>query len=379
MGPLAGYKIIELLGLGPGPFCGMLLADLGAEVITIERQSKDEAPIHSHMRNRRSIALNLKDPDAVEVLLKLCEGADAFFEGFRPGVAEKLGVGPEQCMARNPRLVYGRMTGWGQTGPMAHTAGHDINYIALSGVLNAMGSQGQKPTPPLNLMGDFGGGGLFLAFGLVCALLEAQKSGKGQVVDAAMVDGAAALMGYFHAHQARGVFDGDRGTHFLSGAAHFYDTYETSDGLYLAIGSIEPQFYQELIRLTGIDGQTFAEEGFYSKPVSDRWPELSVLLAEKIKTKTRDEWCTIFDGTDACVSPVLSLQEVQEHPHHQARNSYFEMDGYWQQSPGPRFDRTPATQPRPVRKPGEDSASVLSDLGLTEEQIEQLRVQGAIT
>ena len=326
MGPLAGYRIIELAGIGPGPFCGMMLSDMGAEVIRVERPGgRGARPKDVLARNRRSIAVDLKHPDGVETVLRLCEGADALFEGFRPGVTERLGLGPDDCMGRNPRLVYGRMTGWGQDGPMAQAAGHDINYIGLSGALHAIGRPGEKPVPPLNLVGDFGGGGMLLAYGLVCGLLEAQKSGQGQVVDAAMVDGAAALMAMFFSFAAGGGFTDRRGTNLLDGGAHFYDTYETSDGKYICIGSIEPQFYALLVEKAGLDPERF-------KPQMDAslWPDLKQELAEVFASRSRDEWCEIMEGTDVCFAPVLSIFEAPEHPHNKARGSFLEVDGVMQ-------------------------------------------------
>lgn len=366
MGPLKGFKIIELVGMGPGPFCGMMLADMGAEVISIERaqpgagKSADIA-----MRGRRSVALNLKTPEGVETLLQLCEKADAIFEGFRPGVAEKLGVGPEACMARNPKLVYGRITGWGQDGPLAQAAGHDINYIALSGALHAIGSQGGKPIPPLNLVGDFGGGGMMLAFGIVCALLEAQKSGKGQVIDSSMVDGSAALMTMFFTLRGYGVFSEERGNNLLDGGAHFYDTYETADGNYIAVGAIEPQFYNLLLEKAGLDPAQFA-----AQMDASQWPQYKSALSDLFKTKTRDQWCELLEGTDACFAPVLSIWEAPEHPHNKARGTFTEVDGVVQPAPTPRFSRTTAEINRGPRAPGEDTAAVLSDWGIEQPQTE---------
>jgi len=361
MGPLKGFKIIELVGIGPGPFCGMMLADMGAEVISIERsypgagKSADVA-----MRGRRSVALNLKTPEGVETLLQLCEQADAIFEGFRPGVAEKLGVGPEQCMARNPKLVYGRITGWGQDGPLAQTAGHDINYIALSGVLHAIGNKGGKPMAPLNLVGDFGGGGMMLAFGIVCGLLEAQKSGKGQVIDSSMVDGSAALMTMFFTLRGYGMFSEERGAGLLDGGAHFYDTYETSDAKHIALGAIEPQFYSLLLEKAGLDQEQYGEQMDMGQ-----WDKHKETLAEVFKTKTRDQWCELLEGTDACFSPVLSIWEAPEHPHNKARGTFTEVDGVVQPAPTPRFSRTEAEIIQGPRAPGEDTDAVLADWGIT--------------
>lgn len=374
MGPLSGFKIIELAGIGPGPFCGMMLSDMGAEVIRVERLSGvNRAPKDVLVRNRRNIALDLKSEAGVETVLRLVESADALFEGFRPGVTERLGLGPEHCMARNPRLVYGRMTGWGQEGPMAAAAGHDINYIGLSGALHAMGRAGERPVPPLNLVGDFGGGGMLLAYGLVCALLETQKSGQGQVVDAAMVDGAAALMAMFFSMSATGAFTDQRGTNLLDGGAHFYDTYETKDGQYVCIGSIEPQFYALLIEKAGLDENLFRDQ---MNPA--RWPELKVELTRTFLTKTQAQWCEIMEGTDVCFAPVLSIFDAPEHPHNKARGSFLEVDGVMQPAPAPRFSRTPPAVVHGARIPGQDTQTVLHDYGFSADEISQLENDGTI-
>jgi alpha-methylacyl-CoA racemase len=324
-------------------------------------------------RNRQSIAVDLKRPEGVETVLRLVSTADALFEGFRPGVTERLGLGPDVCMARNPKLVYGRMTGWGQDGPMAQAAGHDINYIGLSGALHAIGRQGERPVPPLNLVGDFGGGGMLLAFGIVCALLEAQKSGKGQVVDAAMVDGAATLMAMFFTMGAAGAFKDQRGTNLLDGGAHFYDTYETKDGKYICLGSIEPQFYALLLEKTGVDKAKFA-------PQMDpgQWPVLKQELTRVFKTRTRDEWCAIMEGTDVCFAPVLSIFEAPDHPHNKARGTFVEVDGMMQPAPSPRFSRTAATISHSSRKPGEDSEQVLANCGFSAAEIADLKAKQVI-
>jgi len=321
MGPLSGFKIIELAGIGPGPFCGMMLSDMGAEVVRVERLSgASSAPKDVLARNRRNIALDLKNPAGVEAVLRLVESADALFEGFRPGVTERLGLGPQECMARNEKLVYGRMTGWGQEGPMAMAAGHDINYIGLAGALHAIGRPGERPVPPLNLVGDFGGGGMLLAYGLVCGLLEAQKSGKGQVVDAAMVDGAAALMAMFFSMSASGAFTDQRGTNLLDGGAHFYDTYETKDGKYICIGSIEPQFYALLLEKAELDRDKYGDQ---MNPAL--WPDLKADLQATFGRKTQQEWCDIMEGTDVCFAPVLSIFDAPNHAHNKARNSFLEV------------------------------------------------------
>ncbi len=368
MGPLKGIRIIELAGIGPGPFCGMLLADMGAEVVRVDRMPRKKDRINDVLtRGRKSIALDLKSEEGQEVILKMCESADGLFEGFRPGVTERLGIGPSECLARNERLVYGRMTGWGQEGPMAQAAGHDINYISLVGALHAIGEKGQKPVPPLNLVGDFGGGALYLAFGLVCALLEAKSSGKGQVVDAAMVDGAASLMSMFFSMRASGVFGSDRGTNLLDGGAHFYGTYETKDGKYISLGSIEPQFYSLLVEKTGVDADRFSDQMNSSK-----WEEFRAELTQVFKQKTRDEWCQIMEGTDVCFGPVLELGEVNEHPHNVHRDSFAEIDGVLQPSPAPRFSRSKPGIRHGSRIAGEDSVSVLEESGFSSQEISQL-------
>ena len=374
MGPLSGFKIIELAGIGPGPFCGMMLSDMGAEVIRVERTGGSKKASKDVLaRNRRSIAVDLKQPEGVETVLRLIESADAVFEGFRPGVMERLGLSPDICLARNPRLVFGRMTGWGQTGPMAQAAGHDINYIALAGALHAIGRKSEKPVPPLNLVGDFGGGGMLLAFGMVCALLEAQKSGAGQVVDAAMVDGTASLMAMFFSMAASGAFTQERGSNMLDGGAHFYDTYETQDGKFVCIGSIEPQFYAELIEKAGLDEEKYAPQMDQSM-----WPELSKDLESVFLTKTQAQWCELMEGTDVCFAPVLSIFEAPSHPHNVARNSYTTVDGVVQQSPAPRFSRTQAEISNGARVPGQDTLSVLTDYGFVQNEIDKLKASGAV-
>ena len=367
MGPLTGTKIIELAGIGPGPFCGMMLADMGAEVIRVNRTNEISRPIDVLARGRKSIAVNLKETRGKALILELCKSADALFEGFRPGVTERLGLGPDECMAVNPSLVYGRMTGWGQDGPMALAAGHDINYISLAGALHAIGPKGGKPVPPLNLVGDFGGGGMLLAFGLVCAMLEAQKSGKGQVVDAAMVDGAAILMAMFFTQLGAGHFRDQRGSNLLDSGAHFYDTYETSDGSYISVGSIEPQFYALLLEKTGLDFDEFSPQMDQS-----RWPDYKDKVAEVFKTRTRDEWCDLMEGSDVCFAPVLSLSEVHEHPHNKSRNTFVELAGLMQPAPAPRFNRTGAELTHGSREPGEDTRSVLAELGYSTDETDSL-------
>ncbi len=379
-GPLSGFTIVELAGIGPGPFAGMLFADMGADVIRVERAQAVPATPPSRPnvtvseRGRRSIGVDLKHPDGLETVLKLVEKADALYEGFRPGVTERLGLGPTECLARNPKLVYGRMTGWGQDGPYAQAAGHDINYIALAGALEGIGRAGEKPVPPLNLVGDFGGGGMLLAFGMVCALLEAQRSGQGQVVDAAMVDGASILMTMFQTFAAIGMWSPERGTNLLDTGAHFYDVYECSDGKYVSIGSIEPQFYAELRRLANL------EDDAVWGPQMDRsrWPELKVKIAEVFKGKTRDEWCALMEHTDVCFAPVLSLSEAPSHPHAIAREAFATVNGVTQAMPAPRFSRTVATLPAPAPYPGKDTDDVLTWAGLAADEVAKLRGVGAV-
>ena len=379
MGPLAGITVIELAGIGPGPFCGMMLADLGADVIRVDRAQSvqggdpDRPPADLLARGRRSIGVDLKSPDGVEVVLSLVERADALFEGFRPGVTERLGLGPDECLARNPRLVYGRMTGWGQDGPYAATAGHDINYISLAGALDPIGRRGQAPVPPLNLVGDFGGGGLLLAFGIVAGLLEARTSGQGQVIDAAMVDGAAALMTMTHSLRAMGIWNDERGTNMLDTGAHFYDVYETADGGYISIGSIEPQFYAELLRLTGLEDE--ALPGQYDRA---RWPALKERVAAVFRTKTRDEWCEIMEGTDVCFAPVLTIPEAVAHPHNVHRGTFVEVAGIPQPGPAPRFSRTEVAIARPPAHAGQHTEEILAEAGLDADRIAKLRETGVI-
>ena len=380
-GPLSGIRIIELAGIGPGPWCAFMLSDMGADVIRVDRAGSvrggDPAnpPVDVLNRGRRSIGVDLKSSDGIETVLKLVEKADALFEPFRPGVAERLGVGPEVCLERNPRLVYGRMTGWGQDGPYAHTAGHDINYIALAGALEPIGRRGEGPTPPLNLVGDFGGGGMLLAYGLVCGLLEAQRSGQGQVVDAAMVDGAACLMMMFHAFRAMGIWNDERGTNLLDTGAYFYDVYETADGKYVSIGSLEPQFYAELLRLTGLEG----DPDVPWQHDREQWPRMKERMREVFKAKTRDEWCEIMEGSDVCFAPVLSLAEAPAHPHNVHRETFVERGGVVQPAPAPRFSRTPGEIQRPPAHVGQHTDEILGEwLALDDAEVAKLRDAGAI-
>ena len=378
VGPLSGVKVVELAGIGPGPFCAMLLADLGADVVRVDRTTQVDLGIDRGRqfsvlnRSRRSVSVDLKNPDGVETVLKLVEGADALIEGFRPGVTERLGLGPDECLARNPKLVYGRMTGWGQEGPLAHAAGHDINYIALTGALHAIGSA-DKPSPPLNLVGDFGGGGIYLAFGVCAALLEAKTSGEGQIVDAAMTEGAASLMASIYGMHASGHWSDQREDNVLDGGSYYYGVYETSDGKFVSIGSIEGKFHDELLQLTGLQDASTEERNDQSG-----WPEKKDRMAEVIKSKTRDEWDEIMLGSDVCYAPVLDLSEAPSHPHNVARGSFVEVDGVVQPAPAPRFSRTPGEVQMPPPSPGQHTAEVLTDWGFSVEDVEKLKDVGAV-
>ena len=375
MGPLKGIKIIEMAGIGPGPFCGMVLADLGAEVIRVDRASAKGTGSRQEASNRgkKSIAVDLKSKEGVEIVLKLVQEADAIFEGFRPGVMERLGLGPEECMELNESLVYGRMTGWGQDGPLANAAGHDINYISLSGALAAIGRPGSPPVPPLNLIGDFGGGGMLLALGLVSALLESKQSGKGQVVDAAMTDGSALLMTMIYTMQSSGFWKDSMGSNMLDGGAHFYDTYECSDGKFISLGSIEPQFYKLLCDLAGFDNNLSSDQ-----MSRDSWPEKKKAVKEIILTKTREEWCQIMEGTDVCFAPVLNMEEAPNHPHNKARQTFIELEGATQPAPAPRFSRTnPEVQSSPSLV-GEHTDEILQSLNLGADEIEKLKTSGSV-
>jgi alpha-methylacyl-CoA racemase len=379
-GPLAGIRIIEIAGIGPGPFAGYLLADLGADIVKVDRSNNaglgDPAtpPSDILQRGRRSIAVDLKSPEGVEVVLRLAEKADGMYEPFRPGVAERLGIGPDAALARNPRLVYGRMTGWGQDGPYAHTAGHDINYISLAGALFHMGRKGGPPTFPMNLVGDFGGGGMLLAYGMLAGLLHASRTGEGQVIDAAMVDGTASLMAMFHSFTAMGIFEEARGENMLDSGAHFYDVYECADGEYVSIGSIEPQFYAELLRLTGLEGEDLPYQMDKSQ-----WPGMKERLAAIFRSKSRDEWCEIMEGTDVCFAPVLRMSEAVQHPHNVHRGTFIEREGIVQPAPAPRFSATPGEVQRPPAHAGQHTAEVLDDwLGLDADEVAKLRAGGAI-
>lgn len=376
MGPLNGYTVIELAGIGPAPMGGMMLADLGAEVIRVDRAAADRpSPLESVSgRGKKSVVLNLKSSDGVEALLRMVENADVLIDPFRPGVCEKLGIGPDACMQRNPKLVFARMTGWGQEGPLASSAGHDINYIALTGALFANGEAAGRPLPPLNLVGDMGGGGMLLVNGVLAALLETTSSGQGQVIDAAMVDGAAQLMWMFHTMHAAGVWNADeREANMLDGGTHFYNTYECADGEYVSIGSIEPQFYALLMEKAGLSEDDFGEQ---NNP--QRWDEQKVLLSEIMRQKTRDEWCALMEGTDVCFAPVLRFTEAAGHGAAVARDSYIELDGVVQPAPAPRFSRTQSKVAHGAHANGADTRSVLEAMGFAEQEIIALREAGAI-
>jgi alpha-methylacyl-CoA racemase len=379
MGVLSGYRVIELAGIGPAPMCAMLLSDMGADVVRIDRLADAGLGIQVQTkysllnRGRRSIALDLKRPDATETVLRMTEKADALIEGFRPGVMERLGLGPDVCLARNPRLIYGRMTGWGQEGPLAQAAGHDINYIALAGALHSIGRNGEGPVPPLNLVGDFGGGALYLALGIVAGMLEAQKSGKGQVVDVAMVDGVASLMTAIFGMHGAGVWTNERGANVLDTGAHYYDAYETKDGRYISIGSIEAKFYQELLERSGLKNEELPRQNDRSS-----WPTMKQRLKSLFLTKTRDEWSKIMEGTDICFAPVLNMDEAPEHPHNRLRQTFVTSDGVTQPAPAPRFSRTPSAIQRPPAAAGEHTEEALRDWGFGPAEIERLRSCGAI-
>ncbi|MDP1902115.1 MAG: CaiB/BaiF CoA-transferase family protein [Rubrivivax sp.] len=377
MGPLNGLRVIELASIGPGPMCGMLLADLGADVVRVDRLEPSglglpmDRRFDVHARGRRSVALDLKSGAGREAVLRLVAGADALIEGFRPGVTEGLGLGPEACQARNPRLVYGRMTGYGQTGPLATAAGHDLNYIALTGALHAIGPAGGKPVPPLNLVGDYGGGALYLAFGIMAALFERQGSGRGQVVDAAMVDGAASLASIFYGLQAGGLWGEARGANLLDGGAPFYDTYEAADGRYVSLAPLEPKFFAPLAAALGL------EDRFVKRQYDRRlWPEMREAIARAVRQRSRDEWCQCLEGSDACFASVLSFEEAPAHAHAAARQAFVTLEGVVQPAPAPRFDRTPAGAPRPAPELGEHTASVLREVGYSAEEIAALQAAG---
>ena len=370
-GPLAGLKVLEFEAIGPGPFAGMMLADMGADVLVVDRPAGSDLGLKRErwydvlMRGKRSVTLDLKESASKEAALQLIERADALIEGMRPGVMERLGLGPDACLTRNPKLVYGRMTGWGQSGPLAPRAGHDINYIALAGVLNAFGRKGEAPVPPLNLIGDFGGGGMLLAFGVACALLEARSSGKGQVVDAAMVEGASLLAAMFAGFMASGGWRDERGVNILDTGAPWYNVYETKDGKFVSIGAIEERFFHELKERLGLKDLPDQHD-------RSRWNQMKDIFTKTFKTKTRDEWCAVFEGSDACFAPVLSFAEARAHPHLAARGSFFSPGQFEQPSPAPRFSRSAPAQPRPAPERGEGGRAALADWGFDAPAAERL-------
>lgn len=376
MGPLKGMKVIELAGIGPGPMCAMLLADLGATVLRIDRREPVDLgtprPLKYNLllRNRKSIALDLKQPAAVELVLKLVSDADGLIEGFRPGVVERLGLGPDVCLARNPRLVYGRMTGWGQSGPLASAAGHDLNYIALTGALHSIGRKGQPPTPPINLLGDYAGGSLYLAMGMLAAVIEARQSGKGQVVDAAIVDGTASLMTSVFGLYAAGLVSLERGTNTSDSGAYFYDVYECADAKWVSVASIEARFHAEFLRLMGIAPEEIGEQRD-----SKNWDRARAILARTFKTRSRAEWCKLLEGTDSCFAPVLTMAEAPQHEHLRARQTFVEVDGVVQPAPAPRFSRSVPEKPTAPEAP--DAEGALAGW-MTKDAIAKLRAEGVL-
>ena len=373
-GPLHGIRIVEFAGIGPGPYAGMMLADHGAEVIRIDRPGGMVFPHDPLTRSRKSISLDMKNPEAVAIARDLCKTADGIIEGLRPGVMERLGLGPDVLIGDNPKLVYGRMTGWGQYGPYAHAAGHDINYISLSGVLHTVGRAGEKPVPPVNYIGDFGGGGMMLAFGMVSALLSAKAGGKGQVIDCAMTDGSALLSAMTWGFKAMGVWKDEAGVNRLDGGAPYYDTYTCSDGKFISIGSIEPHFYALLRKHTGLD----ADPAFDAQDNMAEWPAMKAKVAALFARRTRDEWCAIMEMTDVCFAPVLSLEEAPLHPHNIARGTFIEVGGAIQPAPAPRYSETVVDVPTPSPKVGADSDAILSDIGFDAERIAAVRASGAV-
>ena len=378
MGPLQGLRIIELASIGPVPLCGMLLADLGADVVRIDRTEASGlgvamAPRHDvNARGRRSVALDLKSAAGRDAALRLIAGADVLLEGLRPGVTEKLGLGPADCQARNPRLVYGRMTGFGQTGPLAQAAGHDLNYIALSGALHAIGNAAGKPVPPLNLVGDYGGGALYLAFGVMAAIFERQRSGRGQVVDAAMVDGAASLASIFYGLHAAGQWDAPRGQNLLDGGAPFYDSYETADGRWVSLAALEPKFFAQLAQALGLDARFVQRQ--YDRRL---WPEMRTAIAAAVRQRSRDAWCVLLEGSDACFAPVLDFAEAPQHRQARERGAFVDVGGVLQPAPAPRFDRTPAGHPKPAPEVGQHTDELLREAGCSAEEIAALRAAGS--
>ncbi|MGW9177159.1 CaiB/BaiF CoA transferase family protein [Streptomyces decoyicus] len=375
MGPLTGLQVVEIGAQGPGPFCATVLADLGARVVRIDRPAEVDRPFNDVIlgRSRRSVAIDLKNPQGQSVAQRLTDRADVLIEGFRPGVMERLGLGPERCLGSNPRLVYGRMTGWGQSGPLARSAGHDINYTALSGALSAIGRPGGGPVIPLNLLADFGGGGMLLAVGILAALQARTATGRGQVVDAAMADGVAQLMGIFYGLSQQGSWLPGAGTNWLDGGAHFYDTYETADGRHVSFGAVEPQFQRAMYQALGLDPAEFADAWDRS-----RWPGYKKRIAEVIRQRTRDEWCAVFEGVDACFAPVLSLEEAPHHPHYAARESFVTSDGLVQHAPAPRFSDTPCAPPSRAARPGDATAAVLAETGYSAAEVQEFLAAGVV-
>jgi len=375
MGALTGIKVLEMAGIGPAPFCSMMLADMGAEVIRIDRLNQKGTGHRGNipLRSRRSIALDLKDPVAVETVLRMVEQSDVILEGFRPGVMERLGLGPDVCLQKNPGIVFGRMTGWGQEGPLAMAAGHDINYISVAGALGAMGHADRPPAPPLNLVGDFGGGAMYLLTGILAALLERSNSGKGQIIDAAMTDGTASLLSPAYGMMAMDMWTTNRQDNKLDGGAHYYGSYECSDGKYISIGSIEPQFYALLLELCEIEDKEFELQND-----KQHWPSLRKKLESLFITKSRDQWCVLLEATDVCFAPILDLKEAPDHPHNRSRGTFAEHDGVLQPAPAPRFSRTPSSISARPCLAGEHSEEILSDWGFSADEIEQLRTENAI-
>ncbi|OLF16025.1 CaiB/BaiF CoA transferase family protein [Actinophytocola xanthii] len=376
-GPLVGLRVVELAGLAPAPFATTVLADLGADVVRVDRPRPGADvltfPHDPLSRARRWIGVDTKQPAGREVVLRLVDRADVLLEGFRPGVTERLGLGPEDCLARNPGLVYGRVTGWGQDGPLAQAAGHDINYIGLAGALEPIGREGERPVPPLNLLGDFGGGGMLLALGVLAALVERASSGRGQVVDASMVDGAALLTAGMHGLRNIGLWSRGRGRNMLDGGAPFYDTYETADGRYVAVGAIEERFWQALVKVLELDPEELA-----GRLDPEQWGAVRERLAAVLRTRTRDEWAALAEGTDACLTPVLTPEEAAEHPHNVARGTFVTLDGHRQPAPAPRFSRTPPADPVAPHAPRADTPDVLAELGYQPEEVDRLRAEGIV-
>ena len=375
MGPLTGIKVIEMAAIGPVPFCAMMLSDMGAEVIRIDRLSQKGSGSSTNVlyRGRKSVAFDLKNSIALDSTLRLSDQADVILEGFRPGVMERLGLGPEVCLERNPKLIYGRMTGWGQSGPLSHAAGHDINYISIAGALGSMGYADRPPAPPLNLIGDFGGGAMYLLAGILAAIVERNSSGKGQVVDAAMTDGTASLLSPFYGLMAMGMWSTERYSNRLDGGAFYYGSYECSDGKYISLGSLEPQFYALLLEKCGITDETFKEQSD-----QEAWPIKREKMEALFKTKTQQEWCGILEGTDVCFAPVLNLKEAPDHPHNKTRQTFVKVQGVTQPAPAPRFSRTQGKIQSPAALTGENTEEVLSDWGFSDSEISNLKMNNMI-